>query len=166
MSTIPAEPVVSTDVLRFLLDFNHRALGMNVAGLSHADSLLAAAPGTNCMNWMLGHIVSNRTPVLELLGSAPLWTAAEGEPYNEGGAWADPAAIARPWESLLADFETTQERIRSGLAAVSAGRLAALHTPESRRPRGLQLHFFLFHEAYHIGQIGLMRRVVGKPGAI
>lgn len=166
MSTTPVEPAVSTDALRFLFDFDHRALGMNAAGLTHADSLVVAAPGTNCMNWMLGHIVANRTPVLELLGVEPLWTEAEGEPFNDGGAWADPAAMARPWESLLAGFETTQERIRSGLAAVSAERLTALHTPESRRPRGLQLHFLQFHEAYHIGQIGLMRRIVGKPGAI
>ena len=166
MSTAPAESAVSTDALRFLFAFDERALGMNAAGITHAESLVVAAPGTNCMNWMLGHIVSNRTPVLELLGVEPLWTGAAGALYNDGGAWPDPAAVARPWESLLADFETTQERILAGLADVTADRLAAFHTPESKRPRGLQLHFFQFHEAYHVGQIGLMRRIVGKPGAI
>ena len=166
MSTAPAEPAVSTDVLRFLFDFNHRALGMNVADLTHEDSLLVAVPGSNCMNWNLGHIVSNRSFVLELLGAEPLWSEADGERFNDGGAWSDPAAMARPWASLLADFETTQERVRSALATVDAGRLAEKHAPESRRPRGMQLHFMQFHEAYHVGQIGLLRRVAGKPGAI
>lgn len=166
MSANPAAPAVSTDVLLFLFDFDHRALGLNAAGITHADSLVVASPGANCMNWMLGHILASRSAALELLGADPLWTEADGAPYNDGAAWTDPAAMARPWESLLADFETTQERIRSALATVSAERLGALHKPESRRPRGMQLHFLQFHEAYHIGQIGLMRRVVGKPGAI
>ncbi len=166
VSTAPAVTAVSTDVLRFLFDFNHRALGLNVADLTHADSLVIAAPGTNCTNWMLGHVVSNRSAVLELLGAEPLWSEADSQPFCEGGAWADPPAQARPWASLLADFETTQERIRWALDTVTADHLAALHKPESRRPRGMQLHFLQFHEAYHVGQIGLMRRVVGKPGAI
>ena len=29
-----------------------------------------------------------------------------------------------------------------------------------------KLAFLQFHEAYHSGQLGLLRRIVGKPGAI
>jgi len=77
-----------------------------------------------------------------------------------------PAARAGQWDSLLAAFGTTPGGIGQAFETVTADRLAALHKPESRRPRGMQLHFLQFHEAYHVGQIGLMRRVVGKPGAI
>ena len=166
MSTAPAPPTVSPEVLLFLFDFDHRALGLNAAGLTHADSLVPAAPGANCANWILGHLIASRSTVLTLLGQEPVWNEAQGKPFDDHAAWPDPAAVAVPWESLLADFETSQERIRAGLATVTAERLAGLHTAESKRPRGMQLHFLQFHEAYHIGQIGLLRRIVGRPGAI
>lgn len=166
MSTAPVTAPVSTDVLRFLFDFNHRAFGMNTAGITHAESLVPAAPGANCANWMVGHILDTRSDVLAMLGEEPVWSPEKGKPFYGTAAWTDPAAVALPWEELLADFETSQERIRAGLAAVSAERLAGLHTPEAKRPRGMHIHFLQFHEAYHVGQIALLRRIVGKPGAI
>jgi hypothetical protein len=33
-------------------------------------------------------------------------------------------------------------------------------------PLGLTLHVLHFHEAYHIGQTALLRRMAGKEGAI
>ena len=59
MSTVPAPPVVSAEVLRFLFDFDQRALGLNTAGVTHAESLVPAHPGGNPMNWVLGHILAN-----------------------------------------------------------------------------------------------------------
>jgi len=40
------------------------------------------------------------------------------------------------------------------------------HEEGATRPRGAQLHFLHFHEAYHAGQLGLLRRMAGKDGAI
>ena len=166
MSTAPASSAVSVDSLLFLFDFNHRAFGLNAAGFTHAESLVPAAAGANCANWIVGHMIDSRSAVLELLGQEPLWNEAKGKPFNDHAAWSDPEAVALPWESLLADFEASQERLRAGLAAVTPERLAAHHKPESKRPRGMQLNFLQFHEAYHVGQVGLMRRIVGKSGAI
>jgi hypothetical protein len=166
MSTAPDAPVVSPGVLLFLFDFDHRATGLNLQGVTHEESLVAAAPGGNPMNWVLGHILANRSFVLTLLGGQAIWSEDDGYCYAEKGAWTDPATQARPWNSLLADFETTQERIREGLARVTPEFLADKHAPDARRPRGMQLHFMQFHEAYHVGQLGLLRRVIGKPGAI
>jgi len=160
--------VVSAEVLLFLFDFDHRALTLNREGVTHAESLIVATPGSNCMNWMLGHILDSRRSVLELLDAEPVWSEADAAPYDTGeSAWPDPnTAGARPWDALVADFETSQERIREALARVTPERLAGLHKPGAKRPRGMHLHFLQFHEAYHVGQIGLLRRVVGKPGAI
>jgi hypothetical protein len=166
MSAAIPTPVVSPEILAFLFDFNHRALGMNVAGFTHAHSLVPAAPGANCANWTVGHLLHARSLVLTLLGAEPLWSDEQGARFDQETAWPDPAALALPWDGLLADFETSQVRVREALARVTADRLATHHKPESRRPRGMQIHFFLYHEAYHVGQLGLLRRIVGKPGAI
>ena len=41
---------------------------MQAAGLSQADSLVQLPFRSNCLNWVLGHLVSNRRTILKLLG--------------------------------------------------------------------------------------------------
>jgi hypothetical protein len=67
---------------------------------------------------------------------------------------------------MLADLELTQERLRRGLENLPPEELDLHHEEGAKRPRGAQLHFMHFHEAYHAGQLGLLRRIVGRPGAI
>lgn len=165
-TSLPAAPP-SPDILRFLFDFNLRALHLNCEGITHAESLVAPKPAGNNANWVLGHILANRTYVLTMIEEPPVWSEADGEPYErsrEDAPFAD--AEARPWDAMRADLETTQERIRAGLARLTPERLAQKKKPEDRRTLGEQLHFMAFHEGYHAGQLGMLRRIVGKPGAI
>ncbi len=67
---------------------------------------------------------------------------------------------------MRADLEATQERIRAGLARLGPDQLAVKKKPDDRRILGEQLHFLAFHEGYHAGQLGMLRRIVGKVGAI
>ena len=161
------EPPLTTSngILRFLFDFDHAAITRNCDGLSQADSLLAPPTAGNCANWVLGHVVHNRGFVLELLNEQPLWSEADGDAYRRESKPLDPK-LARPFESLLADFEATQERVRRGLERLDPALLDLKAKVDDRRPRGAQLHFLQFHEAYHAGQLGLLRRLAGKPGAI
>ena len=65
---------------------------------------------------------------------------------------------------LVRDFDATQERLLAGLAAMPE---AKLQEPSMRDMNvGEWLSFLHFHEAYHIGQTGLLRRLAGKEGAI
>jgi hypothetical protein len=155
----------SNGILRFLYDFSHMALTRNIEGLTHADSLLVPPGGGNCANWSLGHVLHNRSFVLGLLHEQPLWSEADGAPYLTGSKPLDPQA-ARPWDSLVRDLNETQERIRRGLEKLDPDELDRKHAEDAKRPRGAQLHFMQFHESYHAGQIGLLRRMAGKPGAI
>jgi len=155
----------STGILRFLFDFNYAAMTRNLAGFTHADSLIVPPGGANPANWVLGHILGNRSFILTLVREQPLWSDADDEPYNRGSKGLDPA-MARPLESLIADLATTQERIQRGLEKVDPDELDVKHAEDAKRPRGAQLHFMHFHEAYHAGQLGILRRIAGKPGAI
>ena len=155
----------SNGILTFLYDFNHAAITRNCDGLTHADSLFVPPNGGNCANWVLGHILANRSFILELVKEQPLWGEADGELYSMNSKPLD-RARARPFESMLADLELTQERLRRGLENLSAKELDLKHEEGATRPRGAQLHFMHFHEAYHAGQLGLLRRMAGKPGAI
>jgi len=154
---------MSVDALKKLYGINHRALGMNVNGLDHEDSLLQPPGGGNCLNWVAGHIVANRTYILQMLGENPVWSEDQMKSYERGSKPIQDGTRAAKFESILADFEKSQERIQSGLGKLKDEDLGR---KQGEQTLGDSLHFFQFHEAYHIGQAGLLRRMAGKEGAI
>ncbi|MGH7682224.1 MAG: DinB family protein [Candidatus Eiseniibacteriota bacterium] len=154
---------MSVDALKKLYGVNHRALGMNVNGLDHEDSLIQPTGGGNCLNWVAGHIVANRTFILQMLGEEPVWSEPQMEPYKRGSKAIQDGSRAVPFASILADFEKCQDRVQAGLGRLNDEDLAR---KQGEQTLGDALHFLQFHEAYHIGQIGLLRRMAGKEGAI
>lgn len=154
---------MSVEALQKLFDINHRALELNVKGLSHEESLIQPPRGGNCLNWVAGHVVANRNFILGLVGEQPIWSEAEMEPYKRGSAPIRDGSRARKFEQIVADFTRAQERLRAGLGRLTEQDLARKKGDESV---GDSLRFLQFHEAYHIGQMGLLRRMAGKEGAI
>jgi hypothetical protein len=78
-------------------------------------------------------------------------------------------AEARPFESLLADLVRSQERLKAGLSRITPEELAAEGlpgVPGGVTTVGTQLAFFNFHESYHAGQMGILRRLIGLSGAM
>ena len=152
----------SADLTR-LFRINHGALHQNLEGLTHEDSLVQPEAG-NCLNWVLAHIVSSRNGLFKVMGSAPYWPEDLQTRYARGSAPVAAAADARPFEDLVRDFDATQERL---LAELSEMPETKLQEPALRDMTvGEWISFLHFHEAYHIGQTGLLRRIAGKEGAI
>ena len=154
---------MSVEALQKMYGINHRALEMNVKDLSHEDSLIQPPGGGNCLNWVAGHVVANRTFILGLVGEQPIWSEAEMEAYKRGSAPIKDGSRARKFEQIVADFSRSQERLRAGLGRLTEEDLARKKGDETI---GDSLRFLQFHEAYHIGQMGLLRRMAGKEGAI
>ena len=51
-------------------EFHTRFIHSFVDGISHEESVLQLPFQHNCMNWIVGHIVTNRSHVLETVGAA------------------------------------------------------------------------------------------------
>ena len=140
----------------------------NFDGLSHADSLTRALPGGNTLNWLAGHIVATRCAVLPALQRESPWGDREKQMYRRTSE-ALPDADLLPFEEIVRIFSQTTELILSGLAELSAEGFAA---PAPFSPGGQPvtvaglLAKIAIHEGYHLGQIGVLRRVAGKEGAI
>lgn len=149
--------------LAMLFEAAHSHLHLNVEGITHSDSLFYPLPGGNCLNWVLGHIVWSRNKVLSLLGEAPVWNEKAASCYQGGSKPFADASEAQPLEEILAAFDGSQKTILAALERMTEAGLAALHAKETV---GQRLAFLQFHETYHIGQLGLLRRLLGKPGAI
>lgn len=153
---------MKAETLRKLYEIAHRATHLNLEGIEHEESLVAPAAG-NTLNWVLGHMVATRNAVLALLGEEPIWDEEKALLYSgspEAG-WSPERAL--PLDSIVADLDRSQERIVSGLDRLSD---EALEEPSGNGTLGWRLGFLHFHESYHVGQIGLLRRLLGKPGVI
>jgi hypothetical protein len=152
---------MTAEGLKRLFELNHYAIGVNARDLSHEESLLGPNSAGNCANWVLGHIVANRGAILSLVGEQPVWDAATGERYKRGSS---PIARdkAKPFPEILESLDRSQERLVTGLARLREDDLGK----DDGESLGSKLAFLQFHEAYHAGQLGLLRRIAGKKGAI
>ena len=160
---------MATELMSDQLSYNHGILKANTDGLTHEDSLAAPPEGGNCINWVVGHVVATRNSFLKLLGRDPIWDKERAAPYGRGS---DPitARNAVPLEEILADYAASQEAILDALKGLSDDDLNA-KSPMSffkgeAETVGSAIAAFVFHETYHIGQTGVLRRVAGKDGAI
>jgi uncharacterized damage-inducible protein DinB len=154
---------MDAEALIMLFKYNHYVLKTNTEGLGHEDSLIQPQPGGNCMNWVLGHILVYRNRALKLIGEEPVWSEEDAAQYARGSTPITDSSRARPLEEILAAFTQSQEQIIQKLGQLSEQELAA---PADQGTVGQRLAFLQFHEAYHMGQVGLLRRLAGKEGAI
>lgn len=148
--------------LKQLFGHNHYAIGVNARDLSHEESLVDPAPGGNSANWVLGHIVATRGAILSLLGEKHVWDDGTVDRYKRGSSPITPGT-AKPMPEIIEALDRSQERIVAGLSRLKDEDLAK---PVGTDTVGARLATLQFHEAYHAGQLGLLRRIAGKEGAI
>jgi len=119
--------------------------------------------GGNTAHWILGHIAASRRHLVRSLGGEI--AAAPWEGALAGGQPA-PATIDVAPDVLQEDFRRSGELIEQRLAALPEKMLAAEkgEWPDGGRTLEDGINFLHFHETYHLGQIGLLRRVFGLPG--
>ncbi len=159
-----------TDIFRNQGQAVDTTVKLNLAGITHEESLIQPEPGGNCINWVLGHLLSIYNQALPLLGQEPALDQATITRYARGSdAITDPAQ-ARRFEDLRTAWDTTVQRIDAGLAGLTPEGLDRRVPPEGNAEPGETvrdtLSVLMFHQGYHAGQTGVLRRLVGKTGAI
>jgi hypothetical protein len=105
------------------------------------------------VNWILGHMVFIRNNILRDLKLPPLADENMKDIYGRGVVKPDMKKAVQ-LDMLKKMYEDSQPFIMQELAKVKDEALLE------------QLTFMGFHEAYHLGQIGLLRKMLGKEGAI
>lgn len=157
-------------ILARLFGLSNSVLEMNLAGVSHEESLVRPAGTGNSINWVLGHILVSRNAVLSLLGIDRIWSDGQSDPYRRGSPGEIEADWVAPIESMKADLQRCQASMTRRFGELTA---QDLDRPAPAPPGGGQtetigdrLLFLHFHETYHAGQIGLLRRLSGHPGAV
>jgi len=150
--------------------FAHGVFHRNTEGITHVETLEQPQPAGNCMNWIGGHLADARNGILRLLDRPPVFPEEYSERYRRGSAPITEPGRALDWSRIVAAMDESHEAILDALTTIAPERLAA-PMPEDRNPFqvsnvGEMLGTFVFHESYHVGQLGVLRRVYGKAGAI
>jgi uncharacterized damage-inducible protein DinB len=160
---------LSPDSFLLQLQICHAVVKANIGEVTHEESLKQPAPAGNCVNWVLGHLVATRSEFLRGLGAEPVWGEADCKRYERHGAPIKSAKEAKPFEEIWKAYELAQQRIRTAVSELTPQQLAAKAPfSPSNNPKetvGSLLAVFAFHDAYHTGQTGVLRRIVGRPPA-
>jgi len=154
-----------------MYESTYGAIRRNLEGVSHEESLVSPKPCGNCINWVLGHAVSARGLVLMLAGAGSLDGAETVARYQRGSEPLKPGEAPADLGTLRGILDDSQRQLLPALAAMSDEALAAPIPEQLRRPPltgsvADAIARLNSHESYHNGQIGLLRRLVGKEGAI
>jgi hypothetical protein len=153
------------EVLAFQFGVGAFVLERNLAGVTNQESLRQPQPGGNTMNWIVGHVVRTRNQALGLLGEKPLFDDTDFAAYGAGSTGA-----ALPLDELKRRFDALRPALDAALQRTSPQQLSAgapfSPTGNPNETIGTLLASIAFHEAYHLGQTGLSRRLLGKAGAL
>ena len=146
--------------------FNRQTIGVICDAFESDDwSRPASADGGNTAHWILGHIATSRRILLRKLGEEIAEDDWESEfsmdssPKGTDG-YPSPATLLK---TLAASDEQLVQRLEQ-MSDADADEEWGSKFPDGSATIGGGAHFLFFHECYHVGQLGLMRRIVGKPG--
>jgi len=154
------------DVLAKQFAVMYATATLNLEGFTQEQSLVQPGPEGNCANWILGHMVNVHNGVMKLAGEAPVW---ENEQLAQAG-WnpiTDPSR-AIEWNSLRERFLGSRERCVDAVRKMSDAAMADT-VPDpfgGNTTRGELLSRLSYHQAYHVGQLGVVRRIAGLEGKV
>jgi hypothetical protein len=161
---------MDSQTLVYQLGLCNYIVELNTRDVSHEESLIAPPQGGSCLNQVLGHVTRTRNMALRGMGQTPPYPIEEFDPYDDRTGVPYSRAQALPFDELRRRFKSLQEPLVKAIGRLSPEALAA---PPERKMTGApdetvgsQLATFVFHESYHVGQTGLLRRTVGKPGVV
>ena len=132
-----------------------------MSGVDKDVAMRRPGPVSNPLLWMAGHVTHFRSRLLTLLG------VPREYPWGsvfDTGAKIGAADIYPSPEELVALWEEQSELLMDRLSALTDADLEA--PPTSRVPstdatlRGA-IGYFSLHEAYHVGQMGYVRKWLG-----
>jgi len=149
--------MISQPLLKNLYEESYALVKQQIEGVEHQDSIYQPAYGGNCLNWILGHIIVARCNFMMLLDIPSIWDMAQCLRYIPGSEPITGVKDAILFETLCVDFDKTQEQLLMALDQVSREKL---QETSGEKTIGEHLALYNSHEAYHAGQLELLRQIL------
>ncbi|MFI5136038.1 MAG: hypothetical protein ACHQD9_09315 [Chitinophagales bacterium] len=139
------------ELILYYFQINHRVTHQNIDSITHEESLVFGLKGGSCINRVLGHMTVTRDKALELLKTERCCPTEMYEKYKRGSVEIT-AETAMNFHEIISFFNQSQSALEKTIASFNFTDLDFTK----------KIEFFAFHEGYHVGQLGIMRRFVGK----
>ena len=151
--------------IALIFKLNNNMIERSLDGLSDEEFWQPAPGGGNPIGWLLGHLTYTRGQILKGIGHAH--DTGLGVIFARGSALRDASSYPAR-QTIEAAWKETRGHMRAAFAALTPEILAG-PPPEGRQLPGADnlagyLAFLAFHESYHVGQIGYVRRRLGHAG--
>ena len=155
------ETTVSTaQTVKLQFDMQTRLFNNVLEGITEPQSKTRASETVNHVKWLAGHLTATRYGFKDMAGieNVPAWTEmfSHGNGINPEANYPDIDTIKAAWNNV------------SGQLSNALGNLPeeALDGEGSQTPIGDNslrgfLAFMMHHEAYHLGQLGILRKYIG-----
>jgi DinB family protein len=152
--------------ISLIYKLNNGVVTRTLDGLSDDEVWQSPPGGGNPIGWILGHLAEYRTSLLALLGS-PLQTEWQPRLFGRGAVRGD-RRVYPPRASIVSTWNATHAAMRDAFAAATAAQLSGPPAIELPGVRTLadQIAFGAFHESYHVGQMGYVRRQLGHSAVV
>lgn len=143
---------------------NLEIVKLQTEGLTQQDSLIQLPFRANCLNWVVGHILTNRCNILRLLGAEDLRPELNLDHYERES---DPIQGTEEGvlvlSELITHLDTAQRRLAEVLEKETEKSLqrVAPYRDRPERPVAFWLFFLYFHDSYHVGQTEILRQAAG-----
>ena len=150
------------------LGFAQWAILRNLEGITDEEALVLPQPGGNSINWIAGHLITPRQSFLKAFGQQGFLSPESYEAYKRGSKPGQQMPerlsdlrdmLVRSHEALVATIANFDEAALAAKAPFSPGN-------DPKETVASLLGKLVVHDSYHAGQIGMARRLIGKPGAI
>jgi len=147
---------------------NTRLIHLHLDDLNHADSLLQPGGTGNSLNWILGHLLLCRAEMLELLEQpSPVSVESLARYDSESQPIGPHSTDVWKFEDLLASWDPVDAAFLQAIQNASDATLQKLFSTGNREMSIYRrIHFFFFHEAFHIGQFEILRHLAGKTNKL
>jgi len=162
-----------TEMLADQLEGARRITLETFADFAPAERLHQAAPGVNHPLWLLGHIATSEDHlILDFCSERPLLPKEYGKLFAMGSKLLEAPSGYPPAEEVLGHLARVHEAALAYVRGVSPADLdlppVCIDRLEGRArqlfaTRGRCIWFHGHHEAMHAGQMGYIRRLLGKP---
>lgn len=141
--------------------FHNMILHRFANGISHDESIIQLPFNHNCMNWILGHIVTNRSHVLEVVDMAHGWQDDVRALYHQDTQPVTPESPSIRFETLIAYLD---ESVNLLVAVLENGDAEWLEDNFSNyrgeKTRYEHIRQFHWHESFHIGQVEILKAFI------
>lgn len=144
------------EIVKIQVFSNFKVISMNIDSITHQESMIFPNGEANCMNWILGHLIYIRNAFLNVLGEESLWDNEKFSCYNRGAVPLERKEELITFEELKSYLQQSQDQLEAKLISIER------FNPETIN----DIAILCFHENYHSGQLGYLRRILGKPVAV